>query len=72
MTIYTRDSTASETGRQPGVIRVQRTGDTTNPLTVNLSIGGTATNGTDYTTVPTTVTIPAGRFGGIGHHYADR
>ncbi len=60
VTIYTRDSTASETGQQPGVIRVQRTGDTTNALTVNLSISGTAINGTDYTTVPTTVTIPAG------------
>ena len=32
-----------------------RTGDTTNPLTVNYTVGGTATNGTDYASIPTTV-----------------
>ncbi|MFN7557552.1 beta strand repeat-containing protein, partial [Microcystis sp.] len=36
-----------------------RTGDTTNPLTVNYSIGGTAINGTDYTLLPTSVTFEA-------------
>ncbi len=30
-------------------------------VTVNLSITGTATNGSDYTTIPATVTIPAGQ-----------
>jgi len=37
-----------------------RTGATTNPLTVNYSIGGTATNGSDYGLIPTSVTFAAG------------
>jgi len=36
-----------------------RSGVTTNLLTVNYSIGGTATNGTDYTSIPTSVTFAA-------------
>ncbi len=36
-----------------------RSGVTTNPLTVNYTIGGTATNGTDYTSIPTSVTFAA-------------
>src|SRR5262249_12084964 len=35
-------------------------GATTADLIVNFTVGGTATNGTDYTTIPTSVTIPAG------------
>ncbi len=31
------------------------------PVTVNLAISGTATNGTDYTTIANTVVIPAGK-----------
>lgn len=38
---------------------VYRVGDLTNPLTVNYTIGGTATNGVDYGALPTFVTIPA-------------
>lgn len=37
-----------------------RTGITSNPLTVNYTLAGTATNGTDYTQLSGTVTIPAG------------
>ena len=43
-----------------------RSGDISNPLTISLSIGGTATNGVDYTIdnvstpFPTSVTFPAG------------
>ncbi|AFY28282.1 Calx-beta domain-containing protein [Cyanobium gracile] len=37
-----------------------RTGATTNPLTVNYTIGGTATNGADYGTIPASVTFAAG------------
>ena len=33
----------------------------TDPLIINLNIGGTATNGVDITQFPTTVTIPAGQ-----------
>ncbi|MCA2506290.1 MULTISPECIES: Calx-beta domain-containing protein, partial [unclassified Microcystis] len=36
-----------------------RTGDTTNPLTVNYTVEGTATNGSDYTLLPTSVTFAA-------------
>ena len=39
---------------------VERNAGLTVPLTVAYSIGGTATNGVDYTTLPGTVTIPAG------------
>jgi gliding motility-associated-like protein len=33
---------------------------TTSPFTINLAIGGTAINGTDYTQIQNTLTIPAG------------
>jgi hypothetical protein len=36
-------------------------GDLSLPLTVNLSIGGTATNGIDYSFIPSSFTIPAGQ-----------
>jgi regulation of enolase protein 1 (concanavalin A-like superfamily)/plastocyanin len=44
---------------------VSRTGSTTNPLTVNYTMGGTATAGTDYTNTNLTgsVVIPAGSAG---------
>jgi pyrrolidone-carboxylate peptidase len=37
-----------------------RTGSTTTPLTVNYTLGGTATNGTDYQLVGTSITFSAG------------
>ncbi|MFM6725976.1 MAG: Calx-beta domain-containing protein, partial [Dolichospermum sp.] len=37
-----------------------RTGSTTNTLTVNYTIGGTATNGSDYSNIGTSVTFDAG------------
>lgn len=40
---------------------VTRSGDTSQPLTVPYSIGGTATPGTDYSTLPGSITIPAGQ-----------
>ncbi len=42
---------------------LSRTGATTNALTVNYTVAGTATNGTDYTALPGSVTIPAGALG---------
>ena len=33
----------------------------TSPFTINYTIGGTAVNGSDYTTIPTSVTIPTGQ-----------
>jgi hypothetical protein len=61
VTITATDANAAEQGQDPGTFTVTRTGPTTNPLTVNYTIGGTATNGTDYQTIGTSVTIPAGQ-----------
>ena len=44
----------------PGEFTVTRNGPTGEPLLVNYSIGGTATNGQDYQTIPGDVVIPAG------------
>ena len=45
-----------------GTITVTRTGTTTDPLVVNVStLGGTATNGTDFSTIGSTITIGAGQ-----------
>ncbi len=49
-------ATASEGGAD-GVITFTRVGDATEPLTVNYGVTGTATNGTDYTTLPGSVTF---------------
>jgi hypothetical protein len=57
------DNTAAESGNPPistGTFRVARTGGTIGDLEVNLQIGGTANNGTDYAAIPTMVTIPDG------------
>ncbi|MCS6969749.1 MAG: hypothetical protein NZ552_01860, partial [Planctomycetes bacterium] len=43
-----------------GQLRIQRTGTTAAALTVVLAISGTATGGTDYEALGTSVTIPAG------------
>lgn len=59
VTIVATDPTASETG-DPATFTVTRTGSTLAPLTVAYTVGGTATAGTDYTTLPGTLTIPAG------------
>jgi hypothetical protein len=48
-------------GSVPGQITVTRTGDISAGLTVNYSLSGTAVAGTDYTTLPGLITIPAGQ-----------
>jgi hypothetical protein len=45
----------------PGVFTVLRDSIGTLPLTVRLTFSGSATGGTDYKSLPPTVTIPAGR-----------
>src|SRR6266536_1659812 len=59
---------AAESGLIPGIITVTRT-DSLGipitplfPLTVNYTISGTAANGTDYSSISSSVTIPAGSF----------
>jgi len=60
VTVAASDANASETGPDPGTFTVSRTGDTTAGLTVHYSLGGTAVNGTDYTSLSGSLTIPAG------------
>jgi acetyl esterase/lipase len=43
-----------------GAFQLSRTGGTSSPLTVSITLGGTAQNGVDYTTVPSTITFAAG------------
>jgi predicted RecA/RadA family phage recombinase len=56
------DETAGEsgTGRGSGTISVTRMGATNLALTVNFTLGGTATSGTDYTALGTGVTFAPG------------
>jgi subtilase family serine protease len=53
-------ATASEAGPANGAFTVSRTGDTSLPLTVFYTVGGTATAGADYTALPGAVTFGAG------------
>jgi Bacterial Ig domain/Calx-beta domain len=47
-------------GPKDAVFTVRRFGDVSSDLTVTYGIGGTASNGVDYVTLPGMVTIPAG------------
>jgi subtilisin family serine protease len=51
---------ATEAGPADGIFTVTRTGDTNAPLTVHYTVGGTAVAGTDYVSLPGTVTIGVG------------
>lgn len=57
--ILATDPTALE-GTSSGAFTLIRYGPTTSDLTVDVAISGTASNGVDYVTIPTTLTIPAG------------
>lgn len=59
VTLIASDASASETGLDPASFLVTRNTSAAVPLTVNLSIGGTATNGNDYAPLSGSVTIPA-------------
>ena len=52
--------TADEGTASSGVFTVTRTGATTNALTVNFAVAGTATTAVDYAAIGTNVSIPAG------------
>lgn len=54
------DPGASEAGPDAGTFTVTRTGNTTVPLTVNFTRGGSATQGPDYLAIGNSVAIPAG------------
>jgi len=55
------DPYASETASDPGIVTFTRSGATTADLNLTVTWTGGATNGTDYTSLPVTVTIPAGQ-----------
>ncbi len=50
---------ADDSGTNNGAFAVQRTGDTSSPLTVNYTVGGSAVNGITYQPLSGTVVIPA-------------
>ncbi len=60
VTIAATDASASEVSSDAGTFAVTRTGSTASALVVEFSIGGTASNGADYASISTSVTIPAG------------
>ena len=59
MTVNATDAAAAETGSDPGTFTVTRSVVTASSLTVNYTMSGSATNGTDYTAVSGSVIIPA-------------
>jgi hypothetical protein len=64
VSIAATDANAAETTTgtpaDPGVFRISRTGATTSAVTLNYTVGGTATNGVDYNNLTGTATIAAG------------
>jgi len=60
VTVTATDSTASEPGTNTGKYRIYRTGSTSSSLSVYFTMNGSATNGTDYYTISSPKTIPAG------------
>lgn len=64
VSISAADAVAAETlanqASNPGTFVISRTGATTSAMSVRYAMAGTATNGIDYTSLPATVTIPAG------------
>lgn len=62
VTVAAVDAIATENpgGTDPAVFRITRTNNLAPALSILYSLGGTATAGTDYTTPPATITIPAG------------
>lgn len=61
VTVAVADAVGNETG--PGTIEFvfERDGDLGSPLTFNFTLTGTAVNGVDYVTVPTSITFAAGQ-----------
>jgi hypothetical protein len=52
---------AAEAGRRAALIKILRTGTSTDPLDVSYSLSGSAKNGTDYTRLSGSARIPAGK-----------
>ena len=56
-TLAATDATAAEANRETGTLTVSRSGSTAAALVVDYSLGGTATNGTDFDRLPGRVLI---------------
>jgi hypothetical protein len=60
VTVAATTPTAREIDGAPGLVTFTRTGDTSLPLLVPLTTGGTAVSGSHFVALPASVTIPAG------------
>jgi hypothetical protein len=60
VTITATDATADEETLETGYFTVTRAGGALGNLTVNFTVGGSATSGTDYSSILTSVVIPDG------------
>lgn len=58
-TVAATDSSATEAGLTTGTFAISRTGSTAAALTVNYTVSGSATPGSDYIALTGSVTIPA-------------
>jgi hypothetical protein len=65
ITVTAPDALAGEpaTGAARGKFRFNRTGPTTSALTVNYTVAGTATSGSDYGSIGTSITFAIGSAG---------
>jgi gliding motility-associated-like protein len=53
------DPTVMSEGCVTATVRLQRSGNISQPLTIPINVAGTATNGVDYTTIPNSITFAA-------------
>ena len=58
--LWATDALASKLGPRAGSITLSRAGNTNTPLTVNLTFGGSASNGVDYASFPNSILLSAG------------
>jgi Bacterial Ig domain len=62
VSVQATDPLASEPGDNPGMFTISREGDTNEALTIPFTLTGTASNGVDYVSIPTTITLAAGEY----------
>ena len=60
VTVTASDASATEAGLTTGTFTIYRSGDTSSALTVNYTVSGTATSGSDYSALGTSVSFAAG------------
>jgi uncharacterized protein (DUF1800 family) len=58
VSVAATDPNADTSGGNTGTFTVTRTGDTSQSLTVNYAVSGTAVNGIDYAALPGSLTLP--------------